>query len=110
MVTTVNWFLCFLLVKTFEEMARQVGVYSVYWLFSACSFLGIFFAYFIVPETRGKTLEEIEKLFSKPSSIGAKNARNSTSKFPSWKSLRQANNKAMLTTVENGNKLDIDVD
>ena len=39
--------------------------YGAFWFFMCCTLLGIVFVYFLLPETKGKTLEDIEKLFSK---------------------------------------------
>ena len=39
--------------------------YGAFWFFMCCTLTGIVFVYFLLPETKGKTLEDIEKLFSK---------------------------------------------
>jgi hypothetical protein len=38
--------------------------YGAFWFFMCCTLVGIVFVYFLLPETKGKTLEDIEKLFS----------------------------------------------
>ena len=38
---------------------------EVYWFFGGCSILGIIFVYMVMPETKGKTLKEIEAIFDK---------------------------------------------
>lgn len=42
-----------------------LGMHGAYFLFSGCCLLGFIFIYFCVPETKGKTLDEIQ-LFFKP--------------------------------------------
>ena len=41
-----------------------LGAHGVFWLFGAVLVSSVAFVYFLVPETRGKTLEDIERLFS----------------------------------------------
>jgi hypothetical protein len=46
-------------------MQISMEKYGAFWFFMCCTLLGIVFVYFLLPETKGKTLEDIEKLFSK---------------------------------------------
>nr|CAD7427427.1 unnamed protein product [Timema monikensis] len=57
----LNWFLSFLVTKFFSDMVTAFGIYTTFWIFSAISCLGTIFVFFIVPETKGKSLEEIQK-------------------------------------------------
>ena len=41
-----------------------LGISNTYYLFSVISVLSVVSIYFIVPETKGKSLEEIEKIFT----------------------------------------------
>ncbi|XP_077563220.1 solute carrier family 2, facilitated glucose transporter member 8-like [Haemaphysalis longicornis] len=55
----------FLLIKEFYRLQELLGVPGTYWLFGALLVVGfVLFAVFL-PETKGKTLEEIEQLFGK---------------------------------------------
>lgn len=47
--------------KVFQVMEVNFGLYAPFALFSACSLVNTFFTYCFVPETKGKTLEEIQQ-------------------------------------------------
>ena len=63
--TMANWTLAFIVTKTYESMASALTIQGVYWFYAGCCFLGFIFVYLLLPETKGKTLEEIEALFDK---------------------------------------------
>ncbi len=60
----VNWLVNIVVTLTFLIMLAQIGSTVTFWLFSAISVAFIFYVYFDVPETKGKSLEEIEKAIS----------------------------------------------
>ena len=41
-----------------------IGSYGAFWLFAAILVVSMFFIIFVVPETQGKTLEEIEMFYT----------------------------------------------
>jgi hypothetical protein len=47
-------------------ISRWFHEYGTFWLFAGCCLVGFFFIAVAVPETKGKTLEEIELYFSRP--------------------------------------------
>lgn len=49
------------LTKTFQLMVSNIGLYSPFTLFAISCFLNTAVAYYVVPETKGKTLEEIQQ-------------------------------------------------
>lgn len=49
----------FAVAKGYQSVKDFFGHYTVFWIFAFIAYLGIFFVYFYVPETKGKTLEEI---------------------------------------------------
>ncbi|KAJ8879146.1 hypothetical protein PR048_019752 [Dryococelus australis] len=57
----VNWLLAFVVTKFFADMVAAFGTHTTFWIFAVLSLLGIAFVYFVVPETKGKTTEEIFK-------------------------------------------------
>ena len=46
----------------FEPLNDAVGVYTTFFMFAVCCFVGTIVVYWITPETKGKTLEEIQEL------------------------------------------------
>ena len=61
----VNWTLSFIVTKTFVNMQQSMGISGAFWLFGSFCFVGILFGIFVLPETKGKTAEEIQILFEK---------------------------------------------
>lgn len=63
-VNLINWLSAFLVVKFFPDMKAALYAQGVFWFFGGFAFLSFLFTLFFVPETKGKTLEEIESYFS----------------------------------------------
>jgi len=61
--TLVNWLSAFAVTAALAPLQGAIGPQGVFWLFSAVSFFGVVLIYFILPETKDKTLEEIEAEF-----------------------------------------------
>jgi sugar porter (SP) family MFS transporter len=55
------WIACFLLTFTFPILNGILGSAGTFWLYGAICVAGFIFVFFKLPETKGKTLEEIEK-------------------------------------------------
>lgn len=55
----------FLTLKFYQVFADAFGVYSIFLLFSTCSFLGSIWLYFYAIETKNKTFSEIQKELAK---------------------------------------------
>jgi len=55
------WVACFLLTYTFPILNGALGTAKTFWLYAAICFAGFFFVRARVPETKGKTLEQIER-------------------------------------------------
>jgi sugar porter (SP) family MFS transporter len=58
-----NWGSNWLVALTFPVLLATLGGAGSFWLFAAMGIVAWFFVYFRVPETKGKTLEEIEAEF-----------------------------------------------
>ena len=55
------WIACFILTFTFPILHRKVGPAGTFWIYGAICLAGFLFILRRVPETKGKTLEEIER-------------------------------------------------
>ena len=55
------WTACFLLTFTFPVLNESLGTAFTFWIYAAICFGGFFFTWFRLPETKGKSLEEIER-------------------------------------------------
>jgi len=55
------WVACFILTFTFPLLNEALGSYGTFWIYSGICVLGFLFLLKKLPETKGKTLEEIEK-------------------------------------------------
>ena len=58
------WMACFILTYTFPIMNRYLGVASTFWIYAGVCVIGFLFIMKRLPETKGKTLEEIEQEFT----------------------------------------------
>ncbi|XP_029168642.1 facilitated trehalose transporter Tret1-like isoform X3 [Nylanderia fulva] len=62
--TGFNWMCTFIVTKTFEDVIELIGAHGTFWLFGVIVAVGFVFVIICVPETRGRSLEEIEKRFT----------------------------------------------
>nr|XP_050859153.1 facilitated trehalose transporter Tret1-like [Vespula vulgaris] len=60
----LNWVVAFIVTKTFVNLNNTIHNYGTFWLFSFVCAVGICFVLFFVPETKGKTLEQIQRELS----------------------------------------------
>lgn len=51
----------FVVTLSYQSIAADFGLYTVFWIFTVVSLLGVFFVYAYVPETRGRTLQEVQE-------------------------------------------------
>lgn len=63
-VGTFNWLLAFLITKTFAFFNRTLGNGQTFWLFTAFCVVGVVFTILAVPETKGKSLPEIQRMLN----------------------------------------------
>ena len=54
------WIACFVLTYTFPVLNRHWGAAGTFWVYAGVCLLGWLFIYLKLPETKGKSLEEIE--------------------------------------------------
>ena len=63
--TLANWSANLLVAITFITLLQRLGDTLTFWLYGLIGIASWFFAYFLVPETKGKSLEEIEALWKR---------------------------------------------
>uniref|UniRef100_A0A3P8SID4 Solute carrier family 2, facilitated glucose transporter member 10 n=2 Tax=Amphiprion percula TaxID=161767 RepID=A0A3P8SID4_AMPPE len=64
-VSAVNWATNLLISMTFLTITEKIGVPNIMFLYAAMSFVLLVFVILCVPETKGRTLEEISKELAK---------------------------------------------
>lgn len=57
---TINWILAFIVTKSFTNLRDFFGIGATFFIFSGLSLLGTVFIFFVVPETKGKSFQEIQ--------------------------------------------------
>ena len=55
------WIACFILTFAFPLLQRTAGIAATFWIYAAVCFAGFFFVRAKVPETKGRSLEQIEQ-------------------------------------------------
>ena len=58
----LNWSSTFIVTKTFQPLVVSLGSAVTFWIFSGICCAGTLFVALIVPETKGKSLEEIQRM------------------------------------------------
>ena len=54
------WVVSFVIVKYFAAVIEVLGMHGSMWFFAGCCLFGVIFNALFVPETRGKSLDEIK--------------------------------------------------
>lgn len=60
MSAALGWFVSFLVTKFYPGLAVDLGNYTCYWVFFALCVLACFFVALCMPETKGKTLDQVQ--------------------------------------------------
>ncbi len=74
--TAVNWGAAFLVSGFFLSVVDAIGRANTFWLFAAFCALGLVWVYVGVPETRGRSLEEIEASWRQAAGAASKTQRS----------------------------------
>ncbi|PSN36458.1 hypothetical protein C0J52_18340 [Blattella germanica] len=56
----LNWILAFLVTRFYSDLVNEIHSYSTFWIFAGISALGTVFVLIFVPETKGKSMDEIQ--------------------------------------------------
>ena len=63
-IATVSlWVACVVLTFTFLTLARTITISGAFWVYAAMCAVTVVFVWRVTPETKGRTLEEIERLW-----------------------------------------------
>jgi len=57
----LNWILAFIVTKFYSDLVSAFSIQATFWIFAVISAIGTVFVFFVVPETKGKTLDEIQR-------------------------------------------------
>lgn len=60
-----HWGFNAIIAFTFLKLVNGIGIASTFWLYSLVCLAGLFWGYYYIPETKGKSLEEIEEHWRK---------------------------------------------
>ncbi|EDW09932.1 facilitated trehalose transporter Tret1 [Drosophila mojavensis] len=61
---TSNWFSAFLVTKLFPILKNSIGSGPTFWIFCGIAIFGFVYVLIFVPETKGKTINEIQLILS----------------------------------------------
>ncbi|XP_012273992.1 facilitated trehalose transporter Tret1 [Orussus abietinus] len=56
----------FMVSLSYQKVSSIFGIHTSFWMYAVCCAAGTVFVYWITPETKGKTLEEIQKELNPP--------------------------------------------
>jgi MFS family permease len=59
-----SWILAFTITASFGSLSDGIGIGSTFMLFAGLSFVGIIFTYFVVIETKAKSMADIQRILS----------------------------------------------
>ncbi|PSN29883.1 Facilitated trehalose transporter Tret1, partial [Blattella germanica] len=59
------WFLAFFITKFFADVVEVLGGHTAFWIFAGCCFLSAVFVFILLPETKGKSFQEIQDILNK---------------------------------------------
>jgi SP family galactose:H+ symporter-like MFS transporter len=59
--TAVNWFSAFIVAQFFLSVVDAIGESTTFFIFSGLCVVTFVFVWYLVPETKGRTLEEIQE-------------------------------------------------
>ncbi|KAM7295286.1 proton myo-inositol cotransporter [Ixodes scapularis] len=66
LATSINWAFNLLVSMSFLTLTDAITKYGTFWLYAGVSALGWLFFFLFLPESKGKSLEEVEDLFAHP--------------------------------------------
>ncbi|KAF8785553.1 facilitated trehalose transporter Tret1-2 homolog [Argiope bruennichi] len=61
--TALNWTFAFIVTKTFKMEEASMHGYGVYWMYASLHLASLVVTFLYLPETKGKSIEEIQEFF-----------------------------------------------
>ncbi|KAF5294228.1 hypothetical protein FQA39_LY13476 [Lamprigera yunnana] len=61
-VTAFHWICTFVVTKTFTDVIEAIGPHGTFWLYGIMCGISLVFVFILVPETKGKSLQDIEAI------------------------------------------------
>ena len=65
-IFTMNYIITYFAIKYFSSLVTAVGSHGLFWIFGVSSLLCSLFLYLMLPETKGRSLVQIEEYFLQP--------------------------------------------
>ena len=59
--TVANWGANLIVAVTFLSIVKSLGRSGAFWLYAALTVASVLFTYFLVPETKGRSLEQVQE-------------------------------------------------
>ncbi|XP_018333077.1 facilitated trehalose transporter Tret1-2 homolog [Agrilus planipennis] len=72
---SICWLLGFVLTKFFAEVSDAIGISNSFYIFGLCCLIAALFVYKFLPETSGKSLQEIQDILNGVSKDNVENAK-----------------------------------
>ncbi|KAK4557110.1 hypothetical protein LTR86_006091 [Recurvomyces mirabilis] len=66
--TATHWLFNFVIARSVPYMITNIG-YGTYFVFASITTIGIIWVYLFVPETKGLTLEDMDRIFGSPDAV-----------------------------------------
>lgn len=66
LATLTNWGTSFIITLTYDPMKKSIHEYGAFWFFGGVCIVSTIFCLLVVPETKGKTVQEIAAYFGAP--------------------------------------------
>lgn len=64
-IVSYGWFIAFIQLFIFGPVSSSLGLYTAFYIYAGINVFGVFLSLVILPETKGKSVEEIEEHLKK---------------------------------------------
>ncbi|XP_056642130.1 facilitated trehalose transporter Tret1-like [Diorhabda sublineata] len=67
--TSFSWCITAIVTFSYNYLVTRLSIFGTFWLFAGWCFVSCFFCFFFVPETKGKSFTEVQRMLYKDSSV-----------------------------------------